>query len=152
MGAAGAALAGAALAFRGDLRCALFLVPWPLVFIAYMGTQERFFGRWLLPALPALAILAGLAATRLLDAVVGRRPRWLAAAAAAAAAALAAQGLYYSVHVYRVLSRDDTRNLARTWMIAHIPPGSKVVVEPIVPDAWFAMRTPRTRPSPATGG
>ena len=34
-----------------------------------MGTQERFFGRWLLPALPALAILAGLGATRLLDLV-----------------------------------------------------------------------------------
>ncbi len=42
------------------------------------------------------------------------------------------------MHVDRVLSRDDTRNLARTWMTANIPPGSKVVVEPIVPDAWFA--------------
>ena len=47
-----AALAGAVIAFRDDLRRALFLVPWPLVFIVYMGTQERFFGRWLLPALP----------------------------------------------------------------------------------------------------
>ena len=59
----GAARGGARRArwsrFREDLRRALFLVPWPLVFIVYMGTQERFFGRWLLPALPALAILAG---------------------------------------------------------------------------------------------
>jgi hypothetical protein len=51
---------------------------------------------------------------------------------------LGAQGLYYSVHVDRVLSHDDTRNLARAWMTEHIPAGSKVVVEPIVPDAWFA--------------
>ena len=93
------------VAFREDLRRALFLVPWPLVFIVYMGTQERFFGRWLLPALPALAILAGLAATRLLDLVADRRPRVLAVAGVAVAAALAAQGLYYSVHVDRVLSQ-----------------------------------------------
>ena len=119
------------------MRRALFLVPWPLLFILYMGTQERFFGRWLLPALPALAILAGLGATRLLDLVAARRPRVLAVAAAVVAAALAAQGLYYSVHVDRVLSNDDTRNLARAWMAANIPAGSKVVVEPIVPDAWF---------------
>ena len=70
-----AALAGALVAFRADVRRGLFLVPWPLVFIAYMGTQERFFGRWLLPALPALAILAGLGATRLLDLIGSRRPR-----------------------------------------------------------------------------
>ncbi len=133
-----AALGGAVVAFREDLRRALFLVPWPLVFLLYMGTQERYFGRWLLPALPALAILAGLAATRLLDFVAARRPRALAFAAVGAAVVLAAQGLYYSVHVDRVLSHDDTRNLARAWMTEHIPAGSKVVVEPIVPDAWFA--------------
>ena len=28
------------------------LVPAPLLFVAFMGTQERFFGRWLLPRLP----------------------------------------------------------------------------------------------------
>jgi hypothetical protein len=133
-----AALAGAAAALRGDLRRALFLVPWPLVFLLYMGFQERFFGRWLLPAFPALAILAGLAAVRALDFVHARRPRLLAAAATGVAVALAAQGLYYSVHMDQVLSRDDTRNLARAWMAANVPPRSKVVVEPVVPDAWFA--------------
>ncbi len=133
-----AALAGALAAFREDVRRALFLVPWPVVFLLYMGTQERYFGRWLLPALPALAILAGLGAARALDLLPARRRSLLAAGTAVVACALAAQGLYYSVHVDRVLSRDDTRNLAREWMVAHVPPGTKVVVEPIVPDAWFA--------------
>ena len=131
-----AALGGAVVAFREDLRRALFLVPWPVVFVVYMGTQERYFGRWLLPALPALAILAGVAGARVLDLLQAHRR--MAMAAAAVAVALGAQGLYYSVHVDRVLSRDDTRNLAREWMVAHVPPASKVVVEPIVPDAWFA--------------
>jgi hypothetical protein len=132
-----AALAGAARAFALDLRRALFLVPWPVVFLLYMGAQERFFGRWLLPALPALALLAGLAVVAVVDAL-RERPRLRRAAGAGLVAALLAQGLVYSVHSNRVLSRDDTRNEARAWMVANVPAGSKVVVEPIVPDAWFA--------------
>ncbi len=34
------------------------------------------------------------------------------------------------------LSRADTRALARAWMVAHVPVGAQVVVEPIVPDEW----------------
>jgi predicted secreted protein len=132
-----AALAGTVRIFTEDLRRALFLVPWPLVFLVYMGTQERFFGRWLLPAFPALALLAGLAVVRAVDAL-GARPRARVAVGATLVTALLAQGLFYSVHVDRVLSRDDTRNQARAWMSANVPPQSKVVVEPIVPDAWFA--------------
>jgi hypothetical protein len=35
-----------------------------------------------------------------------------------------------------VLSRADTRNLTRAWMVAHVPAGSRIVVEPVVPNAW----------------
>ncbi len=35
-----------------------------------------------------------------------------------------------------MLSRADTRALTRTWMVAHIPAGTPVVVEPVVPDEW----------------
>jgi hypothetical protein len=145
-----AAVAGAVRAFAEDVRRALFLVPWPLVFILYMGAQERFFGRWLLPAFPALALLAGLALVRAVD-LLGGRPRAQGALATLLAAVLLAQGGFYSVHSDRVLSRDDTRNAARAWMAANVPAGSKVVVEPVVPDSWFAdpdvhdARTARAR-------
>jgi hypothetical protein len=132
-----AALAGAMRVFTEDLRRALFLVPWPLVFLVYMGAQERFFGRWLLPAFPALALLAGLAVVRLVDAFRAR-PRARAVVGAVAVTAVLGQGLFYSLHVDRVLSRDDARNQARAWMVANVTAQSKVVVEPIVPDAWFA--------------
>jgi hypothetical protein len=37
----------------------------------------------------------------------------------------------YSVHSGLVLSRADTRNLTRTWMLAHIPAGARIVAEPV---------------------
>jgi hypothetical protein len=132
-----AAIAGAVRACAEDVRRALFLVPWPVVFLIYMGAQERFFGRWLLPAFPALAVLAALAVVRAVDAF-GTRPRIRRPLAALLVGALLAQGVFYSLHADLVLSRSDTRNEARAWMVAHVPPQSKIVVEPIVPDAWFA--------------
>jgi hypothetical protein len=64
-------------------------------------------------------------------------PRALTVALTALVAlALCAQGILYSVHAGLVLSRADTRNLTRAWMVAHVPAGTRVVVEPLVPDEW----------------
>ncbi len=64
----------------------------------------------------------------------GRVP--LVAFTALVVLALCAQGVLYSVHSGLVLSRADTRALTRAWMVAHIPAGTPVVVEPVVPDEW----------------
>ncbi|MGH3100391.1 MAG: hypothetical protein ACRDPU_05345, partial [Thermoleophilia bacterium] len=61
---------------------------------------------------------------------------------------LCAQGLVFSVHNDVVLAHDDTRALARAWMVENIPEGDRVVIEPIAPDQW-AMDV--GRPSVATG-
>jgi hypothetical protein len=37
-----------------------------------------------------------------------------------------------------VLSRADTRALTRDWMLEHVPPGAKIVAEPVSPDNWAA--------------
>ncbi|HEY3759014.1 MAG TPA: glycosyltransferase family 39 protein [Solirubrobacteraceae bacterium] len=64
-------------------------------------------------------------------------PRALTVALTALLAlALCAQGIVYSVHAGLILSRADTRNLTRAWVVAHVPAGTRVVVEPLVPDEW----------------
>jgi Dolichyl-phosphate-mannose-protein mannosyltransferase len=119
-----AALAGAVgLALR-DRRLALVLVPAPVLLLLFMGLQDRFFARWLLPVFPMLCLLAAWAVTR---------PR---VPALAAAAVLCAQGLIFTIHNDLVLTRSDTRALARDWMVGHVPEGTKVVIEPIAPDQW----------------
>ncbi len=57
---------------------------------------------------------------------------------------LLAQGLVYSVHSGLVLSRADTRNLTRAWLLAHVPRGAPIVVEPVAPDEWAREAIPGT--------
>ena len=114
------------------------LVPAPLLFLAFMGLQGRYFGRWLMPILPILCLLAAffvlwLAGRLALRSRPARAPRARRAAARArrarrCAALLGARccsrrALVYSVHSGLVLSRADTRNLTRAWMLAHVPRG-----------------------------
>ncbi|HEX4564274.1 MAG TPA: glycosyltransferase family 39 protein, partial [Solirubrobacteraceae bacterium] len=53
-----AALGGALAIWRRHPRIGLVLVPAPLAFLVLMGTQGRYFGRWLMPILPLLCLLA----------------------------------------------------------------------------------------------
>ena len=129
---------GIALAVRRR-RLALVLVPAVVLFVLFMGLQDRFFARWLLPVFPLLCLLAAWGGVALADAVAARarlRPGFGAAAVALAGLALCAQGLVFSVHNDAVLAREDTRMQVRRWMVANLPPGAKVVVEPVFPDQW----------------
>jgi len=145
-----AALGGALTVWRFERRVGWLLVPAPLLFLAFMGLQGRYFGRWLLPIFPILCLLAAYFALVLLHAgarlLRGRALR--GALAALLVAALLAQGVIYSVHSGLVLSRTDTRTLARVWMLTHIPAGAAIVLEPVSPDDWAR----ETRPGTATAG
>jgi hypothetical protein len=131
-----AAVAAVPLLWRDERRLIWVLVPATLLYVAFMGTQERYFGRWLIPVFPFVCLLAAYAAIDAADRIGARIPRLRPTLLAVAAILLCAQGLVYSLHIGQVLSREDTRNLTREWMIEHVAPNTKVVVEPVVPDAW----------------
>ena len=131
-----AALAGALIALWTEPRKAALLLVFPLLFWLFLGAQGRFFGRWLLPAYPALCVLAGFAAVWLVDRLVQQRAG-RPAALAMVALALVAQGAWTSIRVDRVLAREDTRTLARDWLVRNVPPGTRVVVEPFVPAGYL---------------
>jgi hypothetical protein len=131
-----AALGGAVSVWWRERALGWMLVPAPLLYLAFMGLQGRYFGRWLLPIFPILCLLAALFAVQLVEAIGRRSPRLRVAGAALLVAVLLVQGLIYSVHSGRVLARADTRNLTRAWMVAHIPAGAPIVVEPVAPDGW----------------
>jgi len=142
-----AALMGAVLLVWRWRALAWVLVAPPLAFYVFMGQQQRFFGRWLLPAFPFLSLLAAFGAVTAVRALVrarrvrgllARRPALTMPLGAFVALALLAQGLLYAVHSDRVLARADTRAIARAWMVAHLPPGTPMLVEPVAPGSWLA--------------
>jgi hypothetical protein len=128
-----AALGGAIRMLARDRRLAAVLLPAPLVLFGFMGGQFRYFGRWMVPVVPMLCLLAAYGAVQLVDAIAWRRPQVRPAGFAAAAVLLLAQGIITAVHVDRVLTQPDTRDTARAWLFAHVPQGSGVVLEPFLP-------------------
>jgi hypothetical protein len=157
-GPALAAVGGAVLlVVRRRIATALVLLPAPIVFIIFMGDQQRFFGRWLMPIFPIVAVLGaygaielGRALSRLRGPAPGRRVVPAVLAGAIIAVLLLGQSIVADIHNDAVLSRPDTRNIARAWMVHHIPAGAKIVIEPLVPDNW-AMDMGRVVPATPTG-
>jgi hypothetical protein len=139
-----AALGGAVAIWWRRAALGWLLVPGPLLFLLFMGLQGRYFGRWLMPILPLLCLLAAFFVLRLagwLAQLLRRAPRGrLALAAAALLVALTlAQGLVFSVHSGVTLARADTRNVTRSWLLANVPEHAKIVVEPVSPDGWARL-------------
>ena len=118
------ALAGAVLLARRDrARLALLLI-FPVALFLYLSVQSRFFGRWLLPVYPVLALLAGYAFVR------GARAGSARARAALAVAGgrrrrcvlLLWQPLAADARSMAVLGNEDTRAIARQWLAEQLPP------------------------------
>ncbi|MEA2271331.1 MAG: hypothetical protein QOI98_39, partial [Solirubrobacteraceae bacterium] len=142
-----AALAGIYMLWRDERRLVALLAPAPIIFIIFMGTQGRFFGRWLMPILPVVCLLAAYSILELADHGGRRWPALRPTFLALAVVLLCGQALVHSAHLGLVLSREDTRNLTRAWLVKNVPERSKIVVEPVVPDLW-AQDT--AHPSPFT--
>jgi dolichyl-phosphate-mannose-protein mannosyltransferase len=130
------AVGGAVRLWFDERRLVWVMVPVVVLFVLFMGSQERYFGRWLMPVFPFVCILAAYAAFELVDRGARLWPALKPTFVVAAVVAVCGQGFVYSLHSGLVLSREDTRNLAREWMVAHVPLSSKIVVEPVVPDLW----------------
>jgi hypothetical protein len=157
-----AALGGAIAIWHRNARIGWMLVPAPILFLGFMGLQDRYFGRWLLPIFPIMCLLAAYFGVALGAAVIDRGLRRHRPPAGASddsaipnggfshgltvggilasfvvALVLLGQGLVYSVHNDLVLAGADTRNLTRAWMVAHVPRGARIVLEPVVLSSWL---------------
>jgi hypothetical protein len=128
---AAAALVGAGLLLKRDRRAAMVLVPAVPIFIVYMGLQPRYFGRYLLPAFPIVALLAAYTARSAIRSLQKQSPRFLPAAALALAAAMLGQSLVHGVHSNAVMGRQDTREIALKWMKRNVPTGERLMLEAI---------------------
>jgi hypothetical protein len=131
-----AALAGTVIELRRDWRRGLLLAAVPVALFVYLCVQSRYFGRWLLPAYPALAMLGAVALTRAAE-LVPRGAAVRAAVLAGLTALVVAQPLAADVRSAEVLGRQDTREEARTFLAQRYPPELRVSIEPAVPGRYY---------------
>jgi hypothetical protein len=130
------AIGGAVRLFFDERRLLWMLAPPIVLFVLFMGSQERYFGRWLMPVFPFVCVLAAYAAIEFSDWLGRFSPALRPTFVAAVVVVLCGQGFVYSLHSGLVMSREDTRNIARDWMVLNVPERAKIVVEPVVPDQW----------------
>jgi hypothetical protein len=135
--AAACAAAGAVLLARRDRVRTALLLAFPVALFLYLSVQSRFFGRWLLPVYPMLALLAGYAFVRGLDALRERAPRLQWPAVGVGAVLLLWQPLAADARSMAVLGNTDTRAIARQWLAEHYPRELRIVIEPAVPERYY---------------
>jgi hypothetical protein len=139
------ALIGAFFEFRRDRIRGIALILFPIALYLYMGQQTRYFGRWLLPIYPIIALLAGVGIVRMAQLVTGRRRVLTAAVVAAVTALVLIQPLLADFRTMEVLGRKDTRQLAREYLVKNYPASLRAVLEPAVPDQYYRIVGRNTR-------
>ena len=123
---------GAVRAVRGPGRVRWTVtIAFPLVYYYVLSGQTLVFGRYLLPLVPAVCVLAavgavsGVSLLRRFD--IPRAPRTAVIAAITAAALL--PPAWQSLNFVRTMVRPSTIGQAHSWILSNIPQGSSIVIE-----------------------
>ncbi|GMR21807.1 MAG: hypothetical protein BMS9Abin37_0124 [Acidobacteriota bacterium] len=114
-------LIGFVLMARSDRRELALWGSFPILFVGFI-TYTFFAGRYLNPILPSLAAAAGLAVSAL-EARFGRRVAVLVTMLACL------QPLYGSIQIDRLFAREDTRTLAREWVVDNVASGTTFALQ-----------------------
>ena len=123
---------GAVRAVRGPGRVRWTVtIAFPLVYYYFLSGQTLVFGRYLLPLLPFVCVLAavgavsGVSLLRRFD--IPRAPRTAIIAAITAAALL--PPAWQSLNFIRTIIRTSTVAQAHAWILSDVPKGSTIVIE-----------------------
>ncbi len=107
------ALVGLVAALVRRTRTDLVLLSFVVAYWLALMPQQAHFGRYVLPLVPVLAVVAGSV-------------RWVVPVALV----LLVFPLAWSIGDARTLTRTDTRLRADAWVAAHIPPGDEIAADP----------------------
>ena len=141
---------GAVRAIRGPGRVRWTVtIAFPLLYYYFLSGQTLVFGRYLLPLLPFVCVLAaagavsGVSLLRRFD--IPRAPRTAIIAAITAAALL--PPAWQSLAFVRMLARTSTVAQAHAWILSSVPKGASIVIETqallLSPKAYKAKNVPQ---------
>ena len=111
-----------------DVVLASFAIATYLV-VSLSADIHQFFPRYILPAIPVLALLSGRLLDAVLSVVSSKGSHYRPVIASLFVLALVAWPVYEIVASNRILLMEDTRATAKEWIDANIPEGSKIFIE-----------------------
>ncbi len=120
------AILGAAALLVRHRQAAILLLSFALPYFLFMSAMNLFFVRWVVPAMPFVALLGAFAVEEFLRARSRRTASWTAVALVVLALL---QPAVFSGRLDWLLRQTDTREEANRWAEREIAPGSKVAVE-----------------------
>lgn len=122
------ALLGLAYAIWRHRAHDLLLLSFPVCYLLFLGFQGRYQANWLLPALPFLCIFAAALAVDLVDrlCLLQRTRRLLLGLLTVV---LATYPAWFSFFYLKSTAAPDTRSVAKAWIEAHIPAGSRILLD-----------------------
>lgn len=148
-------IAGAVMALRRDWRKSAPFVLFGMLVWLFMGNQVRFYARWLMPVYPVLALFAGYAVVELARWIgrgLAERKNITDSARVGKLTTYSAVGvmfiallspLAHVIHNDLVLSRTDTRDQAKSWLLENVGEDRKIAFELIAPFAYYNKNSER---------
>jgi hypothetical protein len=140
-------IVGAFFEIRRDRVRGIALILFPIALYLYMGSQTRYFGRWLLPMYPVIALLAGVGIVRLVQLIplIGRRRLLAGTTVALVTALVLIHPVTADVRTMEVLGKKDTRELGRDYLVKNYPQSLRAVIEPAVPTSFYRIERSKSR-------
>ena len=119
---------GIVLAVVRDRRSGALVAAFPLAYYLLVGSGYTVFARYIIPVVPFLCLTAAyvvmVAAQRI--AARSKRPHWTPAFATVIVMCLSWSSAMSVVKVDRLMSRTDSRVMARDWLQRQVPPGTTI--------------------------
>jgi hypothetical protein len=109
-----------------------------IVVVVGLGLSHLAFDRYLLPIVPATALLVGIPISDIYSFLKNHCYLPIPALLLAVSISLILlPNLIRDIRINRLLNRDDTRTKAREWIVRHIPKGSTIAVKSEIDDETF---------------
>ncbi|MCU0489461.1 MAG: glycosyltransferase family 39 protein [Anaerolineales bacterium] len=105
------------------------LLSFPLVYFLVMGSTRHYFARYALPMIPFLVVCAAAGLDWLMKGLFKQGTGTVRAAWYGLTLLLIIQPGLYSVRFDQLVSREDTRTQAKTWIEANLPAGAKIAMD-----------------------
>ena len=120
-------LAGVCMVLTRPSRTGLVVLSLPLSMYLFMGQEQMYFGRFILPAIPPLVVLAGAVVLKVGQCLPQKRVRALVVVTLGCL--LVGPGLMTSLRFDTLLETRDTRTLAKNWIESNVASGAKIATD-----------------------